>query len=63
MLQLGRMVPRKGVDTVIEALGKFVNQRGMDARLLVVGGDCESPNEEATPEIGRPQRDCKNRRC
>jgi D-inositol-3-phosphate glycosyltransferase len=53
VLQLGRMVPRKGVDTVIEALGKFRQSGGMEARLLVVGGDCESPNEESTPEIGR----------
>lgn len=39
MLQLGRMVPRKGVDTVIEATALLRNRHAIDAQLLVVGGD------------------------
>jgi glycosyltransferase involved in cell wall biosynthesis len=39
ILQLGRMVPRKGVDTVIQALAMLRERHGIDALLLVVGGD------------------------
>ena len=39
VLQLGRIVPRKGVDTVIEAVALLHAHHGIDARLLVVGGD------------------------
>ena len=52
ILQLGRMVPRKGVETVIEALA-LMRARGSEARLLIVGGESEQPDETATPEIGR----------
>jgi len=53
VLQLGRMVPRKGVDNVIEAVALLRRRHGVDARLCVVGGDSERPCEIATPEIGR----------
>jgi len=39
VLQLGRIVPRKGVDTVIEAIALLRGEHGIDAQLLVVGGD------------------------
>lgn len=39
LLQLGRMVPRKGVDNVIRALHCLRNDEGVAAQLLVVGGD------------------------
>jgi glycosyltransferase involved in cell wall biosynthesis len=39
LLQLGRMVPRKGVDTVIQATALLRSRHGIDAQLLVVGGD------------------------
>jgi phosphoheptose isomerase len=64
ILQLGRMVPRKGVDTVIRALGRLVRHplwRGPETtpqrgpRLLIVGGDSEVPDPKLTPEIGRLQ--------
>lgn len=54
VLQLGRMVPRKGVDNVIRALAAL--DRKVPARLLVVGGDHASPDESLTPEIGRLRR-------
>ncbi|WP_043113518.1 glycosyltransferase, partial [Solimonas soli] len=55
ILQLGRIVPRKGIDNVIGALALLV-QRGVDAELVVVGGNSEMPNEVATPELGRLAR-------
>lgn len=54
VLQLGRMVPRKGVDNVIRALAAM--DRKAPIRLLVVGGDHVSPDESRTPEIGRLSR-------
>src|SRR5690606_27250073 len=39
VLQLGRMVPRKGVDTVIQGVAMLRHHYGIDAQLLVVGGD------------------------
>jgi glycosyltransferase involved in cell wall biosynthesis len=54
ILQLGRMVPRKGVDNVIRAMeyaGSAINR----LKLLVVGGESDSPDPAQTPEIGRLQ--------
>ena len=51
VLQLGRLVPRKGIDNVIRAVAQM--DRGIAVRLLVVGGDSPTPDESATPEIGR----------
>ena len=53
ILQLGRMVPRKGVDNVIRALSRLRYDHGLSARLLVVGGESREPDPAATPEIGR----------
>jgi D-inositol-3-phosphate glycosyltransferase len=53
VLQLGRMVPRKGVDNVIRATALLRHQFQLPARLLVVGGNTEAPDPVATPEIGR----------
>jgi glycosyltransferase involved in cell wall biosynthesis len=53
VLQLGRMVPRKGVDNVVRALVPLVREHGVNARLLVVGGEADTPCEIATPEIRR----------
>ncbi|PWV56755.1 glycosyltransferase family 1 protein [Chitinophaga sp. S165] len=44
LLQLGRMVPRKGVDNVIAALAK-VKCGGTKVRLLIVGGDADTAAE------------------
>jgi len=52
LLQLGRMVPRKGVDNVIRSLSKL-NTCLPNVRLLVVGGESDDPDETLTPEIGR----------
>ncbi|MDX3907858.1 MAG: glycosyltransferase family 1 protein [Pigmentiphaga sp.] len=53
ILQLGRMVPRKGVDNVISALGILRRDHGVDAKLYVVGGDAPNPDDVSTPELGR----------
>lgn len=52
LLQLGRMVPRKGVDNVIRSLSKL-NGSLKNTRLLIVGGESDEPDEKLTPEIGR----------
>jgi glycosyltransferase involved in cell wall biosynthesis len=52
VLQLGRMVPRKGVDTVIQATALLRAQHGIDAQLLVVGGDIHADGRDS-PEIAR----------
>ncbi|WP_414585999.1 glycosyltransferase [Scytonema sp. PCC 10023] len=55
ILQLGRLVPRKGVDTVIRAFGRLLQQYDIQARLLIVGGESEEPDPRLTPEIARLQ--------
>jgi D-inositol-3-phosphate glycosyltransferase len=54
LLQLGRMVPRKGVETVIRALG-CLQRQGKKVRLVIVGGNSDRPDALQTPEIGRLQ--------
>ncbi len=58
LLQLGRLVPRKGIDTVIRGMAKFLkDQKGpARTRLLIVGGNSEHPDPIATPEIMRLRR-------
>ncbi len=53
VLQLGRLVPRKGIDTVIDAIGVLRRDHGRTARLQIVGGASTRPSPLATPEIGR----------
>jgi D-inositol-3-phosphate glycosyltransferase len=53
ILQLGRMVPRKGIDNVIKATSLFLSKRDMPIRLLIVGGESEHACPLQTPEIGR----------
>jgi len=57
VLQLGRMVRRKGVANVIRAFARLANADGRreSLRLVVVGGESEEPDPRATPEIGRLQ--------
>ncbi len=53
LLSVGRIVPRKGVDNVIRALGVLVRRLGVPAELLVVGGSSDTADPVATPEIAR----------
>ena len=52
-LQLGRMVPRKGVDDALRGFARFRHDTGADALLLVVGGESAVPDPEASPELAR----------
>jgi glycosyltransferase involved in cell wall biosynthesis len=54
LLQLGRMVPRKGVDNVIRALAALKAHTN-NVRLLIVGGESDEPDPVKTPEIRRLQ--------
>ncbi len=53
LLQLGRMVPRKGVDNVIRGFARLVHEHGVLARLVIVGGDSDDPTPELNPELDR----------
>ena len=55
LLQLGRMVPRKGVDNAIRTLAVLRDRFAIHARLIVVGGESDDPDPRATPEIARLQ--------
>ena len=50
ILQLGRMVPRKGIDNVIRAMAKL---KGVKTRLLIVGGEFDEKDVLSNPEIKR----------
>jgi glycosyltransferase involved in cell wall biosynthesis len=52
LLQLGRMVPRKGVDNVVKALAQL-NKQGKKIQLVIVGGESEYPDPQQCPEIRR----------
>lgn len=58
ILQLGRMVPRKGVDNVIRALGKLKSAK-LNIRLVIVGGEADVPDPLLIPEIARLQKIAK----
>jgi D-inositol-3-phosphate glycosyltransferase len=53
VLQLGWMVPRKGVDTVIRGVAALARDYNIRAELVIVGGESDQPLAEVTPEIGR----------
>jgi glycosyltransferase involved in cell wall biosynthesis len=48
VIYVGRLVPRKGVDTLIEAFALLPDE--LDARLMVLGG---GPKVEESPQTGR----------
>ena len=56
VLQLGRMVARKGIDNVIRAVAVLARDYGIRARLLVVGGNAPEPDPMRTPELARLMR-------
>jgi D-inositol-3-phosphate glycosyltransferase len=55
LLQLGRMVPRKGVDNVVASM-VHLKQLAPSCRLLIVGGETDSADIYSTPEIARLQK-------
>ncbi|MCZ4495978.1 MAG: glycosyl transferase group 1 [Thermoleophilia bacterium] len=52
-LQVGRMVPRKGVDDAIRGFASYRASATDDARLLVVGGSAREPDLNNEPELAR----------
>jgi D-inositol-3-phosphate glycosyltransferase len=56
VLQLGRLVARKGVDNAIRAIEELKRRYGIEAQLHIVGGETVQPDPVATPEIGRLSR-------
>ena len=50
---IGRLVPRKGVDTVIEALGLLAESGRKDIELVVVGGAVAKDRIASDPEVRR----------
>lgn len=55
LLQLGRIVPRKGIDNVIRAAGRL-RAKVSNLRLVIVGGDTDMPDPAITPEFARLQK-------
>ncbi|HVS94634.1 MAG TPA: glycosyltransferase family 1 protein [Mucilaginibacter sp.] len=53
LLQLGRMVERKGIDNVIKSMAYLKSTAGKDFRLVIVGGDSENMAESACSEYKR----------
>ncbi|MEW5895815.1 MAG: glycosyltransferase family 1 protein [Candidatus Omnitrophota bacterium] len=53
ILQLGRLVPRKGIETIIHSLKILHKKYHTSARLLIVGGSTKRPDPVETPEIDR----------
>ena len=53
---VGRMLPRKDVRNLIRAEALLARQVDRPVKVLLVGGDTDSPNPEITPEIGELQR-------
>ncbi|HLR76245.1 MAG TPA: glycosyltransferase [Balneolaceae bacterium] len=53
ILQLGRMVKRKGIANVVKALAILKEKYNFRARLVIVGGGSDNPDPAITPEIGR----------
>lgn len=52
ILQLGRIVPRKGIDNVIRAVGR-VCKTSMPVRLIIVGGESEDIDLTEDAEVNR----------
>lgn len=51
VLQLGRLVPRKGIEHVVRAVARL--HGSLKPRLLIVGGETRQPDEARTPELAR----------
>ncbi len=55
IVQMGRMVRRKGVENVVRGFARLIKDHHIQARLMIVGGESEQPDATTTPEIGRLQ--------
>lgn len=62
LLQLGRVVPRKGIENAVRGLAWLVHGHRIEAKLAVVGGETDEPDAAATPEIARLRSVAKKER-
>lgn len=53
VLALSRMVPRKGIETIVRGFARFLKDNQSSMKLLIVGGESDLPDPEYTPEIAR----------
>lgn len=53
ILQLGRMVPRKGIDNAIRSINYLKNKINKPVKLVIVGGDCDNMSDSNCPEYNR----------
>ncbi len=54
---VGRLVPRKGIDTLLEAFAQCLERpSSRPLRLMVVGGECRDPHQDPSPELARLRR-------
>jgi phosphoheptose isomerase len=53
VLQLGRIVPRKGLDNAIEGFALLRQLHGVDSRLVIVGGDEHDQDPRVREEVAR----------
>jgi glycosyltransferase involved in cell wall biosynthesis len=56
LLNIGRLIPRKGIDNAVRSLGCLAREHGIAAKLVIVGGNSDLPCPVLTPEIGRLKR-------
>lgn len=52
ILSLGRIVPRKGIDNIIQSL-KYLKKSSDNIKLLIVGGDSDPLNDSTREEVSR----------
>lgn len=52
-LQLGRIVPRKGIDTVLQGFSYLLKSTHVGAKLLIVGGETADPELDRSVEMER----------
>jgi D-inositol-3-phosphate glycosyltransferase len=55
LLNIGRLAPRKGLDNLIRGLAVLARRHGINAKLILVGGNSDLPDPALTPEIARLQ--------
>ncbi|GAL85957.1 glycosyl transferase, group 1 [Sporocytophaga myxococcoides] len=53
ILQLGRLVKRKGIDNVVLGVKELLKIKDGRVKLLIVGGESDEPDPSKTPEIAR----------
>src|SRR4051794_31665937 len=52
VVYVGRMLPRKDIRNIVRAVAHLCPQTTLRPRLLIVGGETDTPDPVATPEIG-----------